>query len=210
MTRRKRLEQKCAIKEYAAAHAVFELAIEAIDDADFIITTKEFRRAVKLLTNHRVWTLGMGKAGLIAHKLASTIACNGIPAGYINAGEALHGDFGAIQKGDVLVAFSNSGKTGEVIQVADKAKSIGAKVILITGETQSEIAKRADVVICYGKIEEACPLKLTPTTSVTVMLIIADALAMASQVRVNLTYKRYAINHHAGYLGQIARLRSNN
>lgn len=194
-------------QEIAAARVVFVNAIKIIVDLDHIIYSKEFRRAVDLITTHRIWASGVGKASLAARKLATTIACNGISAGFIHAADALHGDFGAIQRGDVLVAFSNSGKTNEVIQVADKAKRIGARVILITGESNSEIAKRADVVICYNKVDEACPLGLTPTTSVVAMLVIADALAMASQVRVGLTYRKYAINHHAGYLNQLAKLK---
>lgn len=201
-------KQKQRINEYSAAFNVFEKAIEAIQDVDYIINDNNFFKAVRYLSTHRVFSCGVGKAGLIGRKFASTLASNGCPASFIHASEALHGDFGMMQAGDVLVAFSNSGKTDDVIRVADKAKSIGMKLILITGERDSEIAKRANIVLCYGMIEEACLLKLTPTTSIVVMLVIADALAMAVQARVGLTYKKYAINHHAGYLGQIARLRS--
>jgi arabinose-5-phosphate isomerase len=141
--------------------------------------------------------------------LASTLSCNGRPAAFIHAGEALHGDFGAIQKGDVVVACSNSGKTDEVIQVADKAKHIGAILILITGTADSEIAKKADVVLCYGSIKEACPLGLTPTTSILVMMALCDSLSMAVQKVVGLSYETYASNHHAGYLGGMARSLSN-
>lgn len=173
-----------------------------------LVPSEHFEFAVELLATKRVWTTGMGKAGLVAHKLASTLACNGRPAAFIHAGEALHGDFGAIQKGDVLVACSNSGKTDEVIRVADKARNTGALLILLTSDTDSEIAKKAQVVLCYGRVQEACPLGLTPTTSVAVMLSICDALAMAVQVQVGLTFEQYAVNHHAGYLGQIARQQS--
>jgi arabinose-5-phosphate isomerase len=200
-------KQRQRIKEYSAASKVFENAIEAIQNVDYIIN-RHFFRAVRYLATHRVFSSGLGKAGLVAHKFASTLASNGLPASFIHASEALHGDFGMMQAGDVLVAFSNSGKTDDVICVADKAKSIGIKLILITGEKDSEIAKRANVVLCYGKIEEACVLKLTPTTSIIVMLVIADALAMAVQARVGLSYDKYAINHHAGYLGQISRMKS--
>jgi len=201
-------KQKQHLKEYSAASNVFEKAIEAINDINYLITDKSFFKAVRYLATHRVFSSGVGKAGLVGRKFASTLASNGRPASFIHASEALHGDFGAMQAGDVLVAFSNSGKTDDVICVADKAKSIGMKLILVTGEKDSEIAKRANVVLCYGRVEEACSLKLTPTTSIVVMLVIADALAMAVQARTGLTYKKYAINHHNGYLGQIARLKS--
>lgn len=187
------------------AEHVFDYAIQYLTKTRGIVNTKQFNDAVELLSTHRTWITGMGKAALSAHKLASTLSCNGIPAGYIHAGEALHGDFGAIQSEDVLVSFSNSGKTDEVLRVSSKAKDAGTKLILITGNPNGDVAKIADVVLCYGEVREACSLGLTPTTSVIVMMAIADALSMAVQVKVGLTYEQYARNHHSGYLGQIAR-----
>ena len=196
-------------KALFAARKVFNSAISHLSRLESLMTSSSpFAEAVQLLIDNRIWTTGMGKAGSIAHKFASSLASNGRPAAYIHAGEALHGDFGAIQKEDVLVAISNSGKTDEVMRVADKAKSIGSKLILITSEDQSEISRKADVVLCFGKIEEACPLGLTPTTSIMVMLAICDSLAMAVQVVVKLTPEQYAVNHHAGYLGEVARRRA--
>jgi arabinose-5-phosphate isomerase len=190
------------------AKRVFEYAITNLQKISEICKTVAFQDAVDVLSTHRVWTMGIGKAGLAARKLSSTLACNGRPAAFIHAGEALHGDFGRIQCGDALVSFSNSGKTDEVIQVADKSKNIGAFLILITSDKEATIAKKADIVLCYGKIKEACPLGLTPTTSTIIMMALADALAMEVQVKVGLDYKTYAINHHAGYLGQAAKQRS--
>jgi arabinose-5-phosphate isomerase len=188
------------------AGKVFDFAINILQELRIIRKIPEFTEACELIASRRVWTTGMGKAGLISHKLASTLCSNGVPAAYIHAGEALHGDFGAIQRKDVVVAFSNSGATSEVIQVAAKVKERrGAKLILITGDHESEIAKKADIVLGYGKIKEACPLGLTPTTSIVAMLVIADALAMQVQSMRKLTYKQYAIYHHNGYLGQISR-----
>lgn len=190
----------------SVARKVFSTTISHLCRLESLLVPSEaFSNAVDHLAVQRVWTTGMGKAGLVAHKLASSLASNGRPAAYIHAGEALHGDFGAIQSGDVLVACSNSGKTDEVIRVADKAKSIGAVLILITSDDNSEIAGKADVVLCYGKINEACPLGLTPTTSIAIMLAIVDALCMAVQTVTKLTHQQYATNHHAGYLGEAAR-----
>ncbi len=224
---------KCSRIACESAHKTLKYAIKSLKTTEKVIDTPDFEVAICLLCgmscnwteyndktyidwqpinpSPRIWCTGMGKAGLVAHKLASTLCSNNVPASYIHAGEALHGDFGAIQDGDVLVAFSNSGKTNEVIQVADKAISQRKMVntILITGE-RNELSKRAMVTLCYGKIEEACPLGLTPTTSIVVMLAIADALAMAVQTVKKLDYKTYAINHHSGYLGQISRQKSGN
>lgn len=147
----------------------------------------------------------MGKCSHIADKLASTLASNNRPAAFIHSGEALHGGLGAIQNGDVLVALSNSGKTDEVIKVIEKVKLKGARVILITSNPNSQIAADCDVVLLIDSVQEACPLGLTPTTSITLMLVICDALAMATQVMTRLTYADYAINHHHGYLGEVAR-----
>lgn len=193
-------------ESYEAADRVFTLAVINLHNTHHIIGTPEFAKAVKMLSKHRIWTTGMGKASLPAKKLASTLSSNGRPAAFIHSGEALHGDFGSIQKGDVLVAISNSGRTDEVLRVAIKAQKIGAHVILITGRSKNKMMKYTELVICYGEIIEACPLRLTPTTSIVVALVICDALAMAVQVNIGTTIERYAINHHAGYLGQKSRM----
>ena len=191
------------------ADNVFYSAISALKQTKKLSNKPEFLRVVQSVAlaswkKQRIWTSGMGKAGLVAHKLASTLSSNNIPAAYIHSGEALHGDFGAIQKNDILIAFSNSGKTDEVSLVADKAKSTEALLILITGDNESKIARKADIVLCYGKLQESCPLGLTPTTSISVMLVVADAIAMEVQAANGLTYEQYSRNHHAGYLGQIS------
>jgi len=190
------------------AELVFSFGLEYLTKAKSVIKEVAFQETVSILSTHRIWTTGMGKAGLIAKKLAVTLSCNSRPAAFIHAGEALHGDFGSIQTGDVLVAFSNSGMTDEILRVVTKAKLINAYVVLITGNANSELAKLSHSVICYGLVKEACPLGLTPTTSVLVMLAIADALAMEVQQMVGLTYDDYARNHHAGYLGQVAKERA--
>jgi arabinose-5-phosphate isomerase len=186
------------------AQRVIDYGIEAISNLSNLVTTEEFSETVDLLSKSRVWTTAMGKAALAAKKLASTLNCNGISAAFMHAGEAMHGDFGAIQKGDVIVAFSNSGKTEEVTRVSTKAQQVGAKLIVITG-SNNVLSQAANIALCYGEIKEACPLGLTPTTSTLVMMAIADAIAMCVQEKVGLTYEEYAINHHAGYLGQVAR-----
>jgi arabinose-5-phosphate isomerase len=187
---------------------VFNMAIIALGEAERLTHTTEFDMFCDKISNKRVWCIGMGKAGLPASKLASSLASNGTPAAFLHVGDCLHGDLGAVQRGDVVVAFSNSGKTVEVIQVADKLKVIGAELLLITGESDSELSKLSDVALCYGKIREACPLGLTPTTSITVMMVLSDAIVIRVQEIRGLTYEQYSVFHHAGYLGSCAREKS--
>ena len=189
----------------SVAAKVIEQSIKAITGLNDVIQSAEFTEAVGLLSTGMVWTTGMGKAALAARKLSVTLCSNGISSSYIHAGEALHGDFGAIKKGDVVVAFSNSGKTLEVVQVAEKAANIDAHMVLITGQDESPLANTSGVTLCYGDVEESCPLGLTPTASVIAMFVLADALAMEVQAKIGLTSDQYAQNHHAGYLGQVAR-----
>ena len=183
---------------------VLEYGVKALGNLKPLLKSKEFSDAVDLLSHSRVWATAMGKAALAAKKLSATLSCNGISAAFMHAGEALHGDFGAIHEGDVIVAFSNSGKTEEVVQVSTKAKTIGAKLIVVTG-SNNVLSREANIALCYGEMEEACPLGLTPTTSILVMMAVADAIAMCVQEKVGLTYEKYSTNHHAGYLGQVAR-----
>jgi arabinose-5-phosphate isomerase len=183
---------------------VIDYSIKSLSNLRPLLTSPEFSEAVDLLSRSRVWTTAMGKAALAARKLSVTLSCNGISSAFMHAGEALHGDFGAIQEGDVIVAFSNSGKTEEVVQVSTKAKTVGAKLIVITG-SNNVLSDSANIALCYGEVQEACPLGLTPTTSTLIMMAVSDAIAMCVQEKVGLTYDKYATNHHAGYLGQVAR-----
>ena len=190
-----------------ASLRVLDVGISALTKLKDLVVSDLFISAINLLShnNARVWTTGMGKAALASRKLATTLSSNGVSAAFIHAGEALHGDFGAIKEHDVVVAFSNSGKTKEVVQVAEKAGDIHADLILITGAPDSPLGALSGITLCYGDIEESCPLGLTPTSSVLVMMALADALAMGVQSKVGLTYDHYSRNHHAGYLGQVAR-----
>jgi arabinose-5-phosphate isomerase len=190
-----------------AAKFVFQRAISELERVIKLIDLPQFSKIIKLIRVHRVWTTGMGKASLVARKMASTLACNNVAAGFIHGAEALHGDFGAIQPGDVLIAFSNSGKTYEILQIVEKAKKNHVIVIVLTSSITSTLSKMADISLAYGKIKEACSLGLTPTTSILVQLVLADAIAMAVQKDQGITYDDYARNHHAGYIGEIAKLK---
>ncbi len=198
------------ISEVDAVNRVFDFASDNIVKLKKLIETTQaehFQQILSLITSRRVWTTGMGKCSHTARKAAATFSCNKIAAAFLHAGECLHGDLGAIQPGDVLLAFSNSGQTDEVLMVVEKAKQIGASIILITGCSDSIIARKSDIVFSYDRVQEACPLGLTPTTSIIVMMILIDCLAMAAQVRMGLTLEEFARNHHSGYVGEALRQR---
>ncbi|HRU06156.1 MAG TPA: SIS domain-containing protein [Candidatus Brocadiia bacterium] len=170
--------------------------------------TDDFVAAVETLKacKGKVLTTGMGKAGLVARKLASTLCSTGTPATFLHPGEAAHGDLGVTAPGDCLVAFSTSGKTREVIEVIKLARGLRlGKVIGITSHPDSEIRGLADILVDMGVIEEPCPLGLTPSASTAVMLAIGDALALALLEAKGVTREMYGQRHHGGYLGHKAR-----
>lgn len=169
---------------------------------------ENFEKAVKILESctGKIITTGMGKAGNIARKVAGTLCSTGSPSSFLHPGEAAHGDLGILSKGDVILAFSTSGKTREVIEMLDLAKHFGIdKIICITSHPDSAIRSLASVVINMGEIIEPCPLHLTPTSSTTVQIAIGDALALLIMERKKFTREQYGLRHHGGYLGQMAR-----
>jgi len=148
-------------------------------------------------------TSGMGKAGQIAHNIATTFSSTGTPAAYLHPSEAQHGDLGIFQENDVLLAISNSGKTREIIELIDLKNNLfpDIPVIVITGNEDSPLAKKADCHILTGSPAEVCPLGLTPTTSTTVFTVIGDALVVLLMEKINFKAIDYAKRHHGGYLG---------
>lgn len=167
-----------------------------------------FSKAVEILENctGKIITTGMGKAGNIARKVAGTLCSTGSPSSFLHPGEAAHGDLGLLSKGDVILAFSTSGKTREVIEMLELAHHFGIdKIISITSHPDSTIRSLSNVVINMGQIKEPCYLQLTPTSSTTVQLAIGDALALLLMERKKISREQYGLRHHGGYLGQIAR-----
>ncbi len=167
-----------------------------------------FAAAVRVMESctGKVLTVGMGKAGHIARKMAATLCSTACPAAFLHPGEALHGDVGLIGPGDILLAYSNSGRTREVLDVVDLARRLGiAAVIGVTSHPESGLRDRCDVLLDMGPIVEPCPLGLTPTASVAVMLAISDALALTLLERRGITRADFGLRHHAGYLGERAR-----
>jgi len=175
---------------------------------------KEYENTIKIILeqvhvkNGKVITSGMGKAGQIAINIATTLSSTGTPAIYIHPSEAQHGDLGAIQKNDVLLLISNSGKTREVLEMYHLSKNLYCqiKVICITSNSNSELAELADITLNTGNPSEVCTLGLSPTTSTTVMTVIGDILVVLLMEAINFTKADYAKRHHGGYLGQMSRV----
>jgi arabinose-5-phosphate isomerase len=197
--------QTNSFPDLARARAVLEAEAEAIRT---IPLDDHFLRAVQILKNckGKVITTGMGKVGIIAVKVATTLSSTGTPACFLHPGDAAHGDLGLVSKHDVMITFSNSGKTREVLETIGRAKKLnGMHLIAITAHRNSPIARQSDVVLCTGKIKEPCPLGLTPSASTTAMLALGDALALVLMEKKKFTKADYAKFHHGGYLGKKAR-----
>lgn len=173
---------------------------------------KAFEEAVRLLEacEGKVVTTGIGKAGFIAHKFAATLSSTGTPAVYVHPAEAGHGDLGMVTERDVIVAFSTSGKSREVVQMLEIARHLGInQVIGVTAHVDSELRGLSQIILDMGPdIEEPCPLKLTPSATTAVMHAISDAIALTLLELKGFTREDYGMRHHAGYLGQITRLQS--
>lgn len=169
----------------------------------------EFERAINALhaCTGKVLTTGMGKAGHIARKFAATLCSTGTPATYVHPGEAAHGDLGLVGKDDCIVAFSTSGKTREVLEMLEFSRHLGLQTVIgITSHPDSELRGLSDIVIDMGLVKEPCPIGLTPSASIAVMLAIADALALALMEVKGFSKHDFGLRHHGGYLGRKARL----
>ena len=162
-----------------------------------------FLAAVDLLyrCRGRVIVTGMGKSSHVARKIAATMASTGTPAYFLHPAEGVHGDVGMVAPGDVVVVFSNSGETDELLAVLPAIKRLAVPVVLLTGNAGSSLARQADVVVDVGVREEACPMNLAPTSSTTAALAMGDALAMALLDLRGLRPEDYAALHPAGALG---------
>jgi arabinose-5-phosphate isomerase len=158
--------------------------------------------ALVLACRGRVVVSGMGKSGHIGRKIASTLASTGTPAFFMHPGEAGHGDLGMITGEDVLVALSQSGESEELLLILPLAKRAGAKVIAMTGNSDSSLASHADVTLDTHVAKEACPLNLAPTASTTAALALGDALAVALLDARGFGHDDFARSHPGGSLGR--------
>lgn len=164
----------------------------------------EFVRAVQLLyeCRGRVIVTGMGKSGIICRKIAATLSSTGTSAWFLHPAEAIHGDLGAIREDDAVLALSHSGETEELVRLLESIRRIGARLIALTGNSSSTLARAADVTLDCGIAEEACPMNLVPTASTTAALAMGDALAMTLLVRKGFREEQFASFHPGGKLGR--------
>jgi arabinose-5-phosphate isomerase len=170
--------------------------VERLDD--------RFDAAVGLLRHcrGRVILTGMGKSGIICRKIAATLTSTGTASFFLHPAEAIHGDLGAIQSDDVVVALSNSGEAVELLHLLETIKRLGARLIAITGAPASTLAQAADVALDCSVAEEACPMNLVPTASTTAALALGDALAMTLLVEKGFRQEDFASLHPGGKLGK--------
>jgi arabinose-5-phosphate isomerase len=158
--------------------------------------------AILLACRGRVVVSGIGKSGHVGHKIAATLASTGTPAFFVHPAEASHGDLGMITAEDVMIALSNSGESAELLTIVPLAKRRGAKLISITGDADSTLARLADVHLDAAVAEEACPLGLAPTASTTAALALGDALAVAALEARGFSPEDFARSHPGGSLGR--------
>jgi arabinose-5-phosphate isomerase len=165
---------------------------------------KHFERAVQLLYDcqGRVIVTGMGKSGIICRKIAATLSSTGTAAWFLHPAEATHGDLGAIRHDDVVIALSYSGETEELLRLLESIRRLNARLIAMTGDPASTLARAADVTLDCSIAIEACPMNLVPTASTTAALALGDALAMTLLVRKGFREDQFASLHPAGKLGR--------
>ncbi|MGB7923591.1 MAG: KpsF/GutQ family sugar-phosphate isomerase [Pyrinomonadaceae bacterium] len=177
---------------------------EAIAQTAGRLGRAEVEQAVNLLAGCRgkVVTVGVGKSGIIAQKIAATMTSTGTAAVYLHPSDALHGGIGLVTGEDIIIALSNSGETDELLSMLPYLKHRRVPVIAVVGQLDSTLARRADVALDASVDQEACPLNLAPTTSTTVALAIGDALAIVLMKVKGLTPDDFALNHPAGRLGK--------
>ncbi len=183
------------------AKEVLDIEAAAIKDLKPRIG-KNFEKAVNLIfkTKGRVVVSGMGKTGIIAQKFSATLASTGTPSLFLHSAEAIHGDLGKVTCDDIVIVLSNSGQGNEIKQLLPLLKKIGSKVIALTGNNNSILAKYSDVVLDVGVKKEACPLGLAPTASTTATLAMADALAVCLLELKGFKEKDFAFYHPGGLL----------
>lgn len=180
-------------------------AVEALADR----LDQSFEKIVHLILSSRgrVVVTGMGKSGLIGQKIASTMASTGTPAFFLHPAEGIHGDLGMIMKGDVVIAISNSGETEELLRILPVIKRLGADLVAMSGNRESNLVRASDLFMDVSVSEEACPLGLAPTSSTTATLAMGDALAVALLVERGFKAEDFAIFHPGGSLGKKLLLR---
>ena len=150
----------------------------------------------------KVVIMGIGKTGIVGHKLAASFASTGTPAIFINAAEAMHGDLGMVAPNDIALLISHSGTSSEIVNICAPLKNIGARIIAITGNPHSALAQEAEIVLNVPVEREVCPLNLAPTTSTTATMLLGDALMVCLMERHQFKAENFALYHPGGALGR--------
>lgn len=188
------------------AKSVFEMEIEELRGV-LSRLDDNFNQAVELMSQaldrgNKIVIVGVGKSGNIGAKIVATLNSTGTPTVLLDSLNALHGDLGIVQDGDVCIAMSFSGETSELLALLPFIKRFELPIISMTGNTASSLAKYSDIVLDTGVSREACPLNLAPTSSTTAMLVMGDALAMALVEARHFTARDFAKRHPGGSLGR--------
>ena len=185
------------------AKQIFDEEIRELDKLKNSIDTT-FDQVVEVLyaCQGKVVMMGIGKTGIIAHKMAASFASTGTPAIFVNAAEAVHGDLGMVSDKDVAILVSNSGSTNEITNIIDPLHRLGCTIIAMTGNMDSPLAKRADYALSIHVDTEACPLGLAPTTSTTATLLMGDALMVCLMEMRKFKAENFGLYHPGGALGR--------
>lgn len=163
-----------------------------------------FRGALEaiLATEGRTILIGIGKSGIVAQKISATLSSTGTASFFLHPAEGVHGDLGMVRPGDVVIAVSHSGETPEILYLVPSLKALGVKLVAMTGELGSSLAREADYVIATSVDREACPLNLVPTASTTAALVMGDALAICAMRKRGFKEEDFAAVHPGGTLGR--------
>ncbi|KQB00349.1 D-arabinose 5-phosphate isomerase [Vibrio metoecus] len=193
------------------AKQVLRTEIQALQQLEQYINADFASACTMILANQtgKVVVMGMGKSGHIGKKIAATLASTGTSAFFVHPGEASHGDLGMIERGDIVLAISNSGESSEILALLPVLKRLNIRVISMTGNPNSNMAKLADIHLQITVPREACPLELAPTSSTTATLVMGDALAVALMQARGFTAEDFALSHPGGALGRKLLLKLN-
>ena len=186
-----------------AAKQIFEEEIRELEKLKNSIDN-HFNQVVEVLYHcqGKLVMMGIGKTGIIAHKMAASFASTGTPSIFVNAAEAVHGDLGMINANDVAILVSNSGSTNEILNIIDPLHRLGCTIIAMTGNMDSPLAQRADYALSIHVDTEACPLGIAPTTSTTATLLMGDALMVCLMEMRQFKAEDFALYHPGGALGR--------
>jgi arabinose-5-phosphate isomerase len=184
------------------AREVIRNEAEAVKSVMSVVDAS-FAKAAEMIYNctGSVIVSGIGKAGIIGQKISATLASTGTPSHFLHPAEAVHGDLGRVRKNDIVIVLSYGGETDEIVRLINLVKQLEIKLIAITGDSDSTLCRYADIVLCMGKMSEACPLGVVPSVSTSCMLAVGDALALTVMKARNFSVEDYVRFHPGGSLG---------